>query len=146
MMTNTIATRFRFAAPLGLACALLAGCQSKPPAPSARIYAVDQAGGAKSCTAPSVDLGDGKSAEAAMSMANDGGWCAITLAQRGRAPYAAGVIQTRALHGQVYVHTVGDATRIDYTPDANFTGTDNFAVRLIPGNPVLSVNVAVTPK
>jgi len=145
-MTNTITTRFPFAALLSLACVLLTGCESKPPAPSARVYAADLVGGAKSCTVPAVELSEGKSATAAMNVANDGGWCAITLAQRGHVPYAAGVIQSRALHGQVHVHTVGDDTRIDYTPDADFTGTDSFAVRLIPGNPVLTVNVTVTPK
>jgi len=144
-MTKTTTARLPFVALLGLAGMLLAGCQSKPPAPSARIYAVDLAGAAKSCTVPAVELADGKSAEAAMRLSNDGGWCAIAVAQRGHAPYAAGVLQTRALHGQVFIHTVGDDTRIDYTPDAGFSGTDSFAVRLIPGNPVLTVNVTVTP-
>jgi hypothetical protein len=147
-MTNIFPARHRPLAPLfGLACVLLAGCQKQPLAPpSARVYAVDLAGGARSCTVPAVELTEGKSAAAAMSVANDGGWCAITLAQRGRQPYAAGLIQTRAQHGQVHIHTVGYDTRIDYTPDSGFNGTDAFAVRLIPGNPVLTVNVTVTPK
>jgi len=143
-MTKTTTTRFPSAALCGLACLLLASCQTKPPAPSARIYAVDLAGGAKSCTVPAVELADGKSTAAAMRVVNDGGWCAITLPRPGRVPYAAGVLQTRALHGQVHIHTVGDNTRIDYTPDADFAGTDSFVVRLIPGNPVLTVNVTVT--
>jgi hypothetical protein len=144
-MTKTITARFPIVAVFGLTGVLLAGCQSKPPAPSAPIYAVDLAGGAKSCTVPAVALADGKSTEAAMRVANDGGWCAITLPRPGRIPYAAGILQTRAQHGQVQIHTVGDNTRIDYTPDADFAGTDGFAVRLIPGNPVLTVNVTVTP-
>ena len=45
----------------------------------------------------------------------------------------------------VYIHPVGDDTRIDYTPDLGFSGIDSFVVRLLPGNPVLRVNVTVAP-
>ena len=45
---------------------------------------------------------------------------------------------------QVYIHPVGNATRIDYTPDARFSGSDTFVVKLLPGSPVLRVSVAVT--
>jgi hypothetical protein len=41
------------------------------------------------------------------------------------------------------IHQVGDDTRIDYTPDRGFTGTDSFAVKLIPGNAVIRITVTV---
>jgi hypothetical protein len=40
---------------------------------------------------------------------------------------------------------VGDNTRIDYTPDAQYRGADSFAVRLIPGDATISGSVTVAP-
>ena len=51
-----------------------------------------------------------------MQVGNDGGWCGITVAQDGK-PYDAGLLTQAPEHGKVYIHPVGDATRIDYTPD-----------------------------
>ncbi len=42
------------------------------------------------------------------------------------------------------IHEVGDDTRIDYTPDRRFTGSDSFTVKLIPGEERLKVAVTVT--
>ncbi len=78
-----------------------------------------------------------------MTVGNDGGWCGITVADGGQ-PYSAGLLTIRPTHGRVYIHTVGDATRIDYTPDTGFTGSDNFAVRVVPGNDLIRVAVTVT--
>ena len=47
-------------------------------------------------------------------------------------------------HGRVFAHHVGNNTRIDYTPDPGFVGTDSFAVRLIPGNAVFEAALTVT--
>ena len=155
----------RSAVCLAGAALLVAGCQP-PPTARTPLYAVDFTGAAKSCKTSSVDLSGGKSAQATMAVVNDGGWCGILVSQnaapsrsdRGawaalgastapaRRPFAAGLLQTRAQHGRVYVHAVGDETRIDYTPDAGFTGNDQFAVRLLPGNPVLTVAVTVSGK
>jgi len=68
----------------------------------------------------------------------------VTVAQSGGRPFSAGLLQTRAQHGRVHVHTVGDNTRIDYTPDTGFTGADSFAVKLVPGNATLTVNVTIS--
>jgi len=99
-----------------------------------------------------------------MAVVNDGGWCGILVSQnaapsrsnkgawaalgatQAKQPFAAGLLQTRAQHGRVYIHAVGDETRVDYTPDPGFTGNDQFAVRLIPGDPVLTVAVTVSEK
>jgi hypothetical protein len=39
---------------------------------------------------------------------------------------------------------VGDETRIDYTPDRRFAGSDAFTVKLIPGDATIKVAVTVT--
>ena len=135
---------------VGLA-ALLAGCAAPHPkpvaaaGPAARVYAIDLTGAAKHCTAPTPRLTDGKTATVAMTVGNDGGWCAITLARRdGTAgPYAAGLLLAGPAHGKVYVHTVGDATRIDYTPRPGFVGPDQFTVSLLPSRPIVVVRVRV---
>lgn len=150
---------------LGAMALLVTGCQ-EPRAPRTPLYAVDFTGGAKTCTTSAVDLTGGKSADATMTLGNDSGWCAITVWQAraaqpggllgrsgtvGHKPFAAGLVQARPQHGNLHIHSVGDDTRVDYTPDPGFTGTDRFAVRFLPGNqasgePVLTVSVTVTAK
>jgi hypothetical protein len=137
---------------VGAACAiataaLVGGC-TPPPAPpvsTTRVYAVDLAGGAKLCTVtpPKPVLVAGKTTAVAMRVANDGGWCAVSVAQAGPHPYDAGLLTGRPAHGTVYIHSVGDDTRIDYTPDRGFAGTDGFTVSLVPDSPVLHAAVMV---
>jgi len=127
--------------------ALLDGC-AQPPAPPAsttRLYAIDQQGAAKTCTASPVKLTDGQDTEATLSVENDGGWCAISVVAPGNKAYAAGLLTGQPAHGTVYVHSVGDATRVDYTPDHGFTGADTYMVKFLPGSPSLHVAVTVTP-
>lgn len=124
---------------------LLQGCAQKPPPPSGRrLYEIDTIGAAKTCTVGKVALTAGQETSTTMSVANDGGWCPITVAN-GNGPYDSGLLTTKAAHGVVYIHSVGDATRIDYTPARGFTGTDSFAVTLLPGTPTLRVAATVTP-
>ena len=128
------------------AMALLAGCaeQPKPVASGARVFYVDTQGASSLCTVPpKVELSAGQQAEATMVVKNDGGWCGITVAQRGPKPYDAGLLVGRPEHGRVHVHKVGDVSRIDYIPDAGFGGEDRFTVRMLPGNPALRVAVTV---
>ncbi len=77
-----------------------------------------------------------------MTMGNDGGWCAINIDNGGK-PFDAGLLVAEPSHGKVYIHSVGDETRIDYTPTARFTGTDAFVVKLLPGGAVLRASVTV---
>jgi hypothetical protein len=125
---------------------LLAGCSRNPEAPSSRmrVYAADLEGAAKSCDVPKVNPVAGSNSGASMKVANDGGWCGISVHQEGPMPYEAGLLTTRPGHGTVLIHEVGDETRIDYTPDRGFTGSDSFAVKLIPGNATVRVAVTVT--
>ncbi len=68
------------------------------------------------------------------------------LQQDGSKPFGAGLLMARPGHGTVVIHAVGDDTRIDYTPDRGFTGSDSFAVKLIPGDATVHVAVTVTPR
>jgi hypothetical protein len=121
---------------------LLQACAEKPPAPSARIFAADQAGAAKTCVVPNV--APGQEAQVAVKVGNDGGWCGITVSNGGK-PFAAGLLTTPPGHGKVQIHTVGNDTRIDYTPDRGFAGADAFTVKLIPGDATIRAAVSVGP-
>ena len=137
----------RLAAGVALGAAFLVQSCAKPPpppAPTARVYAMDLQGGAKSCDVPKGLTPDaGKDTAVKMMVGNDGGWCAISLARGGK-PYGAGLLTAQPSHGTVYIHTVGDTTRIDYTPAAHYTGPDSFGVRLVPGEATLNVSVTVS--
>lgn len=107
------------------------------------IFAADVAGAAKTCVAPAASPPDGAAIVAQVQVSGEGGWCGITL-NHGGAAYDSYLLVTRPDHGRVFAHHVGVNTRIDYTPDAGFVGTDKFAVRLIPGNAVVEEAVTVT--
>jgi hypothetical protein len=130
---------------LGLAvlALLLQACADKPQATGARLFAADMTGAAKSCTVPSVTPSAGGETAVPMAVRNDRGWCAITVSNGGR-PYSAGLLVNEPAHGKVFIHTVGDTTRIDYTPDARYAGADAFSVKLIPSDAVVRASVTVT--
>ncbi len=133
---------------LALAALALAGCAEKPRTAahvSLPVYAIDLQGGAANCVVSKPALAPGQEAAASMTVANDGGWCALSVSQDGPAPYSAGLLIQRPAHGNLLIHGVGDATRIDYTPERGFTGTESFVVRLIPGDASIRVAVDVTP-
>jgi hypothetical protein len=125
---------------------LLACAQEQAPAGSRlRVYAADVTGGAKACEVLKVTPVAGVTVEGTMKVGNDGGWCGLPVSLPGPKPFDAGLLSTRPEHGSVVIHEVGDYTRIDYTPDRNFAGSDTFGVTLIPGSAVVRVVVTVTP-
>jgi len=107
------------------------------------IYPTDLAGGAKTCVASTAAPPDGQTVLAQVQMSNEGGWCGIS-ANRGGAAFDSYLLVARPGHGRVFAHHVGRSTRIDYTPDTGFAGTDSFAVRMVPGNAVIQGAVTVT--
>lgn len=127
---------------------LLAGCSQNagtgPGASKFRVYAADVTGSAKVCSAPKINPTSGKTTEATITVANDGGWCGLLAGQEGPKPFDAGLLAVRPAHGSVTIHSVGDDTRLDYTPDRKFTGSDSFTVKLIPGTATVHVAVTVT--
>ena len=126
-----------------LAALLAAGCQEKPTKPRAVVYSEDATGAAKSCTAPAPKLTAGQENATTMTVGNDGGWCGILVSANDK-PFAAGLLTMRPQHGKVFIHTVGDDTRIDYTPASGYAGPDNFTVTLLPEHTVVKVAVTVT--
>jgi hypothetical protein len=126
---------------------LLQACSNTGGGPAGsrqRVYAADLAGAAKVCEAPDIAPQAGAATEVALKLANDGGWCGLRLRQGGTKPFDAGLLTVRPTHGSVLIHEVGDDTRIDYTPDRRFAGTDTFTVKLIPGAETIKVAVTVT--
>lgn len=135
----------RFGLAIAAGTLLLQACAERPPsAPSPRVFAADMTGAAKACTVPPVTPAAGKPVDVAVKVGNDGGWCAITVNNNGR-PFDAGLLTSPPAHGKVLVHTVGNDTRIDYTPLPRFTGSDAFTVTLIPGDAAIRATVTVTP-
>ncbi|MGE0416215.1 MAG: hypothetical protein AB7O80_05360 [Acetobacteraceae bacterium] len=131
----------------GVGLLLLAGCDGPQRAtgvPGGRVFAVDLAGKARKCEVEQPSPEENKRTATKMTVSNEGGWCGISVVRRAGVPYDSALMETRPTHGKVLVHRVGDTTRIDYTPTARFTGTDSFAVKLIPGNATLNVAVTVT--
>ncbi len=129
-----------------LTMALLQACAPKVDTGSRlRVYAVDLAGGARTCSVPRITPAAGQTTEAAIKLVNDGGWCGLPLYQPGPKPYDVGLLTARPEHGSVLIHEVGDETRIDYTPDRRFAGSDSFSVRLLPGNETIHVAATVEP-
>lgn len=125
---------------------VLQACSQQPKAvPGARVYAVDLTGGAKICEVPKVKPVDGQTTETGIKVGNDGGWCGIAVRQSDSKPFGAGLLASRPEHGSILIHEVGDDTRIDYTPDRAFTGSDSFAVKLIPGEAIIHIAVTVAP-
>jgi hypothetical protein len=126
--------------------AVLQGCgQTASPAGSQlRVYAADLAGAARSCEVPRVTPANGQTVDAAMKVGNDGGWCGVPVHQDGPKPFDAGLLTARPANGTVLIHEVGDDTRIDYTPDHGFSGSDSFSVRLVPGDATIRTAVTVT--
>jgi hypothetical protein len=108
-----------------------------------RVYAADLAGAAKTCEVPTISPAGGKTTSAAIKLVNDGGWCGLPVRQDSSKPFDAGLLTARPAHGTVLIHEVGDETRIDYTPDRGFSGTDGFSVRLVPGDGTIRIAVAV---
>jgi hypothetical protein len=123
---------------------VLAGCAeihtSAPDAVTGTVYSTDVVNKASVCTAaPLSAVKDGSTVPVTISTGG-GGWCGVTLSQGGR-PYSAGLLTKRARAGKVLVHTVGNTTRVDYTPAERAVVPDSFSIRLIPGDAILQVTV-----
>jgi hypothetical protein len=115
--------------------------QQQAAAPAARIYAVDVQGRSALCDVPrGVPLAAGRATDATMTMDNDGGWCGIATDRAGP-----GLVTAKPANGRLHVRKVGAITRVDYIPDRGFTGTDSFAVKLLPDQAELKVAATVQP-
>ena len=126
----------------------LQGCTNTP---APQIAGPDfNEGQAKTCMATPVDFSNAASATAKISMTNDG-WCAVRTTEKDSQPFLLGLMKARPAHGHVVIQKVGSQTRVEYTADNRYVGTDTFAVSLrshaaSPSTPdaTLQVEVQVT--
>ncbi len=125
-----------------LAALGLAACTQQLAGPAGSrnpVYSFDLAGKAPVCTAPEVHLTQGQDATGTIATGG-GGWCGIAVTLNGNALAAPEQVQAPRF-GRVYVHLVGDVTRVDYTPTGR-PEADSFAVRFIPGDETMRVTVS----
>lgn len=124
--------------------AALAGCApQKPAAPAATVDL--NVGIAKTCTSSPVDLSSGSGGSATISMTNDG-WCAVRTKDKDGQPFKFGLVKAKSQHGRILIQKIGGETRIEYTPENNYVGTDRFSVALasnLPGTPDSAIQVTV---
>lgn len=119
------------------------GCAPQS-APATLTAQESNEGKAATCTASPVDLA--AAAPATIAMTNDG-WCGPSITEQGGKAFALGLVTTRPIHGHVLIHDVSGRTRIEYTPDGRYVGSDAFTVALRPhgqGAPDAAVQFAVT--
>ena len=138
----------RHAMPLAAAL-LLAACAQKqvataPPGPNLNE------GIASVCKPSNPTLVPGAVAQAEMQMNNDGGWCAVRVADAGQ-PFLVGLVHDRPLHGRVVIRTAGDQTFLDYVPATGYSGPDAFTAVLRPhgagqADSTVHVTVVVAPR
>lgn len=128
------------------AAAVLPGCNNGQVA-NAPEPPFSTEGIARSCTASTVDPAAGATATATIAVGNDGGWCALTVAETDGMPYATGLVRVRPQHGRIVIERSGNRTLVQYYPAPGYSGTDTFTAALrsrTASKPDLMVKVAVT--
>ena len=116
----------KLTAPLAAVLALSA-CAPKPPVLQASDPRND--GIAKVCTPTNPDLSKPGPYAASIAMSNDG-WCGVSAVDKSGKPFSLALVRTRPSHGRVFNQEVANVRRIEYTPDAGYTGADSFTVAL----------------
>ena len=130
---------------------MLAGCakpEAPPPAgPPAPLPPHAGPPPAAQCTVAPFSVKDGGSADVAMSVSSEGGYCAATLVSESGAPFAAPLVPVAPLHGIPRVVRYNGRTSVEYTPQPGFVGHDSFIVKLIvrgkPSYTTLNMSVSV---
>lgn len=109
---------------LAVAAIALQGCAQQSTLQATQ--AEDTTGIAKTCTASTPTTTS--PATATIAMTNDG-WCGVHIADRNE-PFQYGLVKSRPEHGYVVVKKVGAQTRVEYTADNRYVGSDKFTVAL----------------
>lgn len=117
----------RFFAPLAAVLALSACANTKPPVLAENDPRND--GIATTCTPTNPDAKAAGPLTGAIAMANDG-WCGVFAVERDGKPFSLGLVRDRPEHGRVFIQKVANATRVEYTPNAGYVGSDAFTVAL----------------
>ena len=108
---------------------VLQGCAT---APQPQVAGEDlNVGIARTCSFTPATPVLGGSASSTITMTNDG-WCAVRVRQADGSPFQLGLLTTRPEHGRVLIQKLGGETRLEYTADPAWTGTDHFAAEVRP--------------
>ena len=129
---------------IAAAAIALQGCATQ--APPAQVVGEDVDGIAKTCTASPVDLSKSPTANATITLTNDG-WCAVRAVETDGKPFQLALVRARPEHGRVLIQPVSGRTRIEYTADNRYVGPDRFTIVLrskTPNTPDSTLQVAVT--
>lgn len=134
---------------LALSAALLLGACMEQVAIAPAGPNLDE-GIASVCKPSSPTLVPGAVAQAQIQMGNDGGWCAIRVADAGQ-PFLVPLVHERPAHGRVLLRTAGNQTFLDYLPAPGYSGPDSFTAILRPHahgekDSTVHVTVMVAPK
>ena len=119
------------------------GCAPQATSPTMTAQETNE-GKASTCTASPVDLA--AAAPATIAMTNDG-WCGPSVTEKDGKAFALGLVTAYPVHGHILIHVVAGRTRVEYTPDGRYVGSDAFTVALRPraeGAPDAKVQFAVT--
>ena len=139
--------QLKLLAPLAAVLALSACANTKPPVLAAEDPRND--GIPTTCTPTKTEMKTCGSYTGTVAMANDG-WCGVFAVERDGKPFSLGLVRNRPEHGRVFIQKVANATRVEYTPNAGYVGSDAFTVALRSNNAgvqdtPLQVSVSVTP-
>ena len=121
------------------------GCAQQPTLVTAAAEEQNE-GIAKTCTPSPVDFGAGSTATANIVMTNDG-WCALRTKDKNGQPFKFGLVKMKPQHGYILIQKVGNETRIEYTVENRYVGSDKFSVALAsnqPNTPDSSMGVTVS--
>jgi hypothetical protein len=136
--------------PVLAAGVLLAGCQPKPAAVvETPDYIPPHAGPppAATCTVAPFHVPDGGTTDVAITVSNEGGYCAAKLTAASGKPFDAPLVPVLPLHGTPRVIRYNGHTSVEYTPEPGYNGHDSFIVKLIlrgqPGYTTLNMSVTV---
>ena len=134
---------------MGLTAAM-SGCAPKTPPPEPQPPPLPPHLGppqAGYCVVTPFKVTDGGSADVAMALNNDGGYCAAALTANSGKPYDAPLETAAPSHGVAHVVRYNGKTSIEYIPAPGFAGKDAFTIRLIvrgmPGYTTLNVAATV---
>ncbi len=114
-------------APLAAVLAVSACANTTPPVLADNDPRND--GIAKTCTPTNPDMTKPGPYTGSIAMTNDG-WCGVFAVEKDGKPFSLGLLRTRPANGRVFIQKVANATRVEYTPNTGFTGTDSFTVAL----------------
>jgi hypothetical protein len=149
-MSEQAKTLLSLLAPVVCFSAFLAGC--KKPIPVVEAPQLPPHLGpppAASCVVAPFHVADGGTADVAITISNDGGYCAASLTAANGQPFDAPLVPEKPEHGDDSVVQYNHKTSVEYSAKPGYVGPDKFLVKLIlkdkPGYTTLNVTVDVRP-